>query len=328
MRLLPWPLPLPALALAAVAALTACWPARAGESDPFWEWRRPVRDSTAALNAHIEDGIQRGVAEVNRSPFAASMACVDVVERMTVPLRGFEFFFFIGGLHGRYVDARPASNTEDALRAHTVGLFRYVSPFNVGLQAPLRPIVRAGDVRFALDKVGHFLAEGVAGYRVLVAARAGGADERTAVRSALMNGVDEENSIYGKYITGVFSFADLEANARGLRWVRDLCGGPRPGLAFADGRWRIAAPFDLRRYVTPCMDEAWRPNAYFGGLWDEVRRGLRASCALRRRPDIVERFAGYAQRRCDQDLAPLIEELAASGAIPDPRRFTLDEACR
>ncbi|OGQ24958.1 MAG: hypothetical protein A2138_24560 [Deltaproteobacteria bacterium RBG_16_71_12] len=326
------PLPRPsasaALALCAVAALLVFAPARAGESDPFWEWRRPVRDSTAALNATLEDGFERGLAEVNRSPYAASMACADVVEGMTAPLRGFEFLFFVGGIRGRYIDARPASNTEDAERARTAGLFRYVPPFNVGLKAPLRPIVRGGDVRFALDKVGHFLAEGVAGYRVLVAERARGADERAAVRAALMNGVHQENGIYGRYITGVFSFADLEANARGLRWVRDLCDGPRPGLSFADGRWRTAAPFDLRSYVTPCMDEAWLPNGYFDGLWDEVRRGVRASCGLRRRPDVVARFAAYAQRRCDADLAPLIAELAASGAIPDPRRFTMDEACR
>lgn len=314
--------------LAALVALSACWPARAGESDPFWEWRRPVRDSTATLNEYLEESFQRGLAEVNRSPLAASMQCVDVVEGMTAPLRGFEFFFFVGGLRGRYLDARPASNTEDALRARTVGLFRYVSPFNVALQTPLRPIVRSGDVRFSLDKLGHFLAEGVAGYRVLQAARARGADERAAVRSALMLGVDQENGIYGRNITGVFSFADLEANARGMRWVRDLCDGPWAGLLLVDGRWHTVAPFDLRSYLTPCMDEAWRPNAYFGELWDEVRRGMRASCDLRVRPDVVARFAAYAQLGCDEELAPLIDELAASGAIPDPAHFTLDQGCR
>ena len=110
--------------------------------------------------------------------------------------------------------------------------------------------------------------------------------------------------------------------------MRDLCDGPRPALTLVDGRWRNGARFDLREYFTPCMDEAWRPNGYFGSLWDEVRRGLRASCDLRGRPDVAARFAAYAQRRCDEDLAPLIDELAASGAIPDPRRFTLEEACR
>lgn len=317
------------VALAVVVQLLGAPDARAGETDQFYLWRRAVPDSADALNAHLDEGFRRGLDGVNRRPWAADMACIDVVDAMMAPLTGFEFTFFAGGRRGHAILPAPESNTEVRERYDPQGMYRFIAPWNVGLRAPLRPSVRAGDVAFGLDKIGHFLSEGARGYRRVLAARAAGLDEARATEAAMQLGVEQELGMFGGWITGVFSYADLEANASGVRFVRALCDGPRPALRVERGEWILEAPLDLRRFVTSCWDESVRPNAYLrDGQWDEVRRGLQPTCRLRERPDVRAARAAAARAPCDEDLDRFLAREEDAGRIPLRARFTLEEACR
>ena len=68
--------------------------------------------------------------------------------------------------------------------------------------------------------------------------------------------------------------ADLEANYQGLELYRWMCDGPDPALRYGDDRWMLTAPLRIERFVNPCWDESFLPNAYGDATAPGVVRAL------------------------------------------------------
>lgn len=302
--------------------------AAANETDPWYAWVHPPRDGTEALNRAINERFEYGLSFTN-----GDMTCRQAAARMTNSMRTAAFFFFLGDLSTWKVDYSPRTASEYFNSSSTNGAYRHI----YGLM-PLDPAMRSGDILFGTDKLGHFFTNGLRHYDTYVEARKEGADDDEAMRRAIEDGIREEKTWLGLYPSGIFSFADLEANYQGLRFFRELCDGDSPALILVDDKaddkagkdgekkWTLRTPFDIQRYVSPCWDEAYRPN-YFGRAANAAKRGLREMCSELARPDVHQRLSAYRARGCDSASTHIVDALVRAGELPDPSPWSFARIC-
>ena len=79
-------------ALVVALALLTCAPALAGEPDDYYPWRRPIRDGTEAVNALVNDEIDRVLRKVNRGRWREK-SCGDVSRELVFPFTLVEYRF-------------------------------------------------------------------------------------------------------------------------------------------------------------------------------------------------------------------------------------------
>jgi hypothetical protein len=291
--------------------------ARANETDPWYAWLHPPRDGTDALNKAINERFTRGLSFTNDD-----MTCRQAAERMTMSMRTAAFFFFLGDLSTWGVDYTPRTASEYFERTSTNGSYRHV----YGLM-PLDPAMRSGDVLFGTDKLGHFFTNGLRQYDTYVNAREGGASDEEAMRRSIEDGIHEEETWLGLYPSGIFSYADLEANHQGVLFYRALCGAGEGGdLARTKEGWTLQKPFDIARWVSPCWDEAYRPS-YFSRAADAAKRGLREMCSDLARADVHARLDAYRAHGCASRALTLIDERVKKGELPDPSPWSFSRVC-
>lgn len=313
------------LALAWLPASTA----RAGEGDDFYPWERHLADSREALNRRYNRVFDDALRDLNRGRDWSSMSCVDAAHAMTERLFWTEYRFLLRAQPHFGLDYAPRTNTEDVERYRPRSVYRYVPWWWVPLTAaPLEREVRVGDVVFSTDKIAHFFPTG---WRYLVRyreRRAAGDDDDTALRAAIDQiGVATELGGWGLGIDGIFSFADLEANYQGLVFFQRLCDPERPDLVKADSGWALRRPFDVGDWVNPCWDESFYGNVYVEALWPAIERALSEKCRLLHRPDIAQRRGRYRALGCASRSVRILDELIASGRVPDPRPHDIETVC-
>lgn len=310
-----------------VAALALPEVARAAETDQYYAWLYPVPDSTDALTRAVNLSFETALSRVNRRGDADALSCFEVAREMTAPFFSTGYWFFVGSMKHLGFSYAPASNTEYRERYRPVSVYRYAPTWLLGLIVPLDPTLRIDGVNLGTDKLGHFFPNGQRYYERFREEKGRGRSDQQAIESAVRFGVEQEKGILGGLASGIFSFADLEANYQGLRFFRALCDGDRPLLTRDEEGWRLLAPFDFRAYVNPCWDETFNNNAYFGGLWPSVKQGLERYCRVRARPEVTRLVESYARRGCRSESVRLLASLRARGEVPDARRYSLDAAC-
>jgi hypothetical protein len=302
--------------------------ARAAETEPHYGWQHPPRDGAAAIDDAVNARIGAALHDVNTRADRAQLACSDVALAVTAPLWATAGWYFVGLTRSWHLDTRPASATEYVDEFLPVSSYRDAHLWPFGKFVPFDPAVRVDDVVFGTDKLGHLFTNGARDYRRYLSARSDGDSVDDAERRALLVGVDEEHAILGQWASGIFSFADIEANASGLRFHRSLCEGPDPGLRFVDDAWRIRR-FSIAAWVTPCFDEAFEPSAYAPGDRDAVQKDIRALCPRWRRDDVQQRWQALRARGCDDNYGwrTLRATLLQQRAVPDPRPFDIALLC-
>lgn len=183
---------------------------------------------------------------------------------------------------------------------------------------PLSPTIRIGEVRFGLDKFGHFFGFGRRYYRRYQNLRARGLSEDEAERRVVRRGFHEERLIVGGLADGVFSHADLEANYQGMELAKAFCHGDNPYVDRLEGKWRPQREIDLREYVTPSFDESYNNNHYPRPRWNRVRPILATEyCDIYFSPAVQARMARYRQLDRPNASKRFVEDyFAAKGRDP------------
>ena len=125
-----------------------------------------------------------------------------------------------------------------------------------------------------LDKINHFLREGLSHWR---AVQAGAAIEDELARELGPPGRQlrwNEYGLKGWSLTGVLSYADLAAGFSGFRFWSDLLAvdGEHAMVAYdaASGRYVLSSPFTFAGYVNASWDEAINPSTFQPALAREV----------------------------------------------------------
>ena len=264
-------------------------PAGAGETDQYLAWEASLEDSGDELNRYLNGGIETVLSRIEHPE---RLECADL------PPRIYRYLFH-GLLRSRlrhHLDEHPSI---DRYPGEDVGYFGYLRhslfrgpafPFFM----PMSRTISIDGVHLGIDKVNHIFGFGRRYYNRYQRNRRRGYDEQEAVRRTVRWGYTMERYFVGGLVDGILSFADLEANYQGMRLARDLCEARPAHLELAGGRWRLARPVDIRRYVTPRLDESYNENLYSGWRWRQVRRILESEvCPRLGAPAVRERWAWY-----------------------------------
>jgi len=317
----------PAVALFVLCALASPSRVRALETDQYWSWHRPLADSTEAVNAWFNLAVTRVLdQEAQHSP-GVPLQCEEVRNRIGYRLE-FEIFqdVELWTFHSSLVDRAPAS-PEEVDEFESGNIYSNHPPLDIGNWLPHSPTIEINGVRIGTDKLAHFVSSGWKYYRIYRWRLNHGHDAADAYEWAVRWGVLEERSINGLLAVGVFSRADMESNASGLRFYIDLCDGDDPYLAKVDGRWGLRRSVDLAEYVTPEWDESYQNSIYAGYRWKWVRPMLLAHCPDLADPVVQGRIARYRAVDRETPSEKAIAALVASGELAGPGQFSLEANC-
>ncbi len=310
-----------------VAGLLLATSARAAETDPYYAWLHPPRDSTAALNRALNRLLNGALHDVNHSWGWQELSCAEVTAEMAHPLLRTGMWFFVGAMDGNGLDYTPRSNTEYVEQHRPRSIYRDGFWWRLGFLVPPDPTMSIAGVHLSFDKLGHFFIDGHQYYVAFHDGLAEGRSQNAARQSAIVDGIRSETYIQGNAISGVFSYADLEANWQGFVFYRALCDGEQPLLVKQDDGWRLREPLDLADYVNPCWDESYYTSSFDPRVGKGVKRALRDYCGVEQEPYVAELRRRYRERGCTSFSHAFLDELAAHGKLPDRHEYTIEAVC-
>ena len=235
--------------------LTVASAPRAAEIDSLTGRTQRLADSSAALERRLNDALEAGVTRANQ----VSTDCDE--EALYRELRHALATPFIGHVIAESLNEDETLDRRRIRRSDSIyrdlGLLDNISVHWKDLSA----VVRVGDVLIGVDKIGHFVVEGWGYFETAYL-------EGKGIAAAMEWGEHTEETYFGLYTTGVYSYADLVADFEGMRfWLRVLGRSKDPldegwranrpyvrcGRRFwiaGERRWRLSRKLRLSRYVT------------------------------------------------------------------------------
>jgi hypothetical protein len=163
----------------------------------------------------------------------------------------------------------------------------YRDPFRIYIPYfGLAPNIQVKGFYFGTDKLSHFASTGRIYYNVF---------KRTSkLEKAISWGIRDEKTLHGFWPSGVFSYADLEANYQGFLFYYGLCHGKKPYLEFEDSQWTLRREFRIEHYVSGLWDESYLESYRLPKNWEKVKIVLADKYCVQRNSELVRsRFHYY-----------------------------------
>lgn len=159
----------------------------------------------------------------------------------------------------------------DSIYAYA-GFHRLLHPSHFVLSST----IKLYGIEVGMDKLGHLFNEGFQYYLRFSEATDSGYTESFALREAVKWGVTSEDSYYGRWVSGIYSNADLASNYTGLYFYRNLfsslvlAGVTYPAILIkdAEGDYQINDVKQnepqrlLKRFVSNHMNEAFNSSSF------------------------------------------------------------------
>ena len=147
-------------------------------------------------------------------------------------------------------------------------------------------------IDIGMDKLGHLFNEGFHYYQEFNQAKEAGDSDYLALQKAVAWGVKTENSYYGRWVSGVYSNADLASNYAGLHFYFNLFSPviinginyPAILLKNVQGDYLINREYDnqpqelLRRFISYHMNEAFNPSSLEYFQYIIVKEAIKNRC--------------------------------------------------
>jgi len=139
--------------------------------------------------------------------------------------------------------------------------------------------IKVNSVLIGIDKLGHFICQGLQYYREYMKKLAAGASENDANMAAIKFGHILEMESQGLKVDGVYSVGDLAANWQGFKFWKNMFKGDNPYFQLRDGRHFLAKKFTLENYVTHDFDEALNPSFFDKvSTYNKVTKNIKDYC--------------------------------------------------
>lgn len=295
------------------------------ETDQFMTWEIELKNSKSFVNKYINENIDNALRELN-SKNKTYKCSVAAKKALSWNGRSTDFLSVIEKTMYEHpeVERWPAINVstrgvvEESIYAN-VDYFKH-KVFGVNVQID--------GIYMGTDKLGHFVTVGLSYYKKYLQAKALGYSKEDAINIAIKRGIFSERTYYGSIISGVFSFADLEANFQGLQFALDMCEGENPLLVQdKNGKWSQRQPFDITPYVNPKWDESFYPSAYIKRRWKQVEPKILEYCEKRFYEKKLARFAYYKSIDKESISSKYLEERVKAGKIQNHNNFSLENIC-
>ncbi|MFN8369608.1 MAG: hypothetical protein U0T83_03175 [Bacteriovoracaceae bacterium] len=250
------------------------------ETDQYLMWDFSIKDSTVGVNNYFNYQIEKGVERLNGMKNYQSLSCDKATE---VIVKEFlrnntltEDQIEIDLKDNNEVELFPNPHNRRELRDLSI-YKEFTSFFSKDKIFPVAPNIRVNNIDIGTDKLGHFISLGL-NYYYTYRAALNNRNETTndAFIAAIEYGIFTEKTYYGYLTSGVFSYADLEANFQGLIFILNICGPFNGYIKFnqALGKWVKNAKFDIKPYVNPNWNEVYNPSHYSDKPWKKVSKVL------------------------------------------------------
>jgi hypothetical protein len=211
-----------------------------------------------------------------------------------------------------------------------VSIFRSGINFVAKTLGAIDRSINVDGVWFGTDKLSHFTASGYLYYLSYLRHRARLGDYKSKM-NMVRNGIMMEYTIIGLQTTGVFSFADLEANYQGFQMAVDFCDETSPILKEQDGKWVMNRRVRFADYVNPNWDEFYYQSSYSKGRRAKVESNLRrlGHCKAIARAKVNFRREHYSSRddSADSFSVAAIRIFEGQGRAPVQSDFTYEKLC-
>ncbi|MBF0363981.1 MAG: hypothetical protein HQK50_00330 [Oligoflexia bacterium] len=313
---------------------------QASETDQYYAWDKELLDSGKQINDHLNNHIQEVLLQEESS------VCEKVVKKIMSrvamwPLKQGDHWL----KYNPEIDQVPIYHS-DRSNYYQESIYKGIWRFNLGgsVKSYLSPTIEVNGIRMGGDKLSHFLGGGamyylayVRNYAKLVADPEMSAEQAhvKAMEKSIKLGVLSERTVlgYSRLISGVFSYADLEANFQGFTLFYSFCHGDRPRLKYlpSEKRWQLERLVDFKEYVNPYFDESFNPNAYRNMMWKRVGENLQKYCLQKDLPFVQQRFDHYRQilnTTSPSYSQTLLDEMREEQSVPDSLPYTLSAICQ
>ena len=201
------------------------------------------------------------------------------------------------------------------------------------LSMQIDEIINIGGIYFGIDKLSHFTGSGYLYYQSYLIFRDN--PDVNAEEMAIWFGILGEKSIIGRIATGVFSYADLEANYQGMQLGRNMCEGDNPMLKQSDNRWTLTRLLDMRNYVNPLWDESYNPSFYYDGFNltlmpknTPVLNNIPKYFDALQSPFVQDLFTYYDSFQIKSSSYTFLQRLIQEEKLPSPTLYDIRNICK
>ena len=305
-----------------VALSFICLGANALETDQYMTWGIELKDSGDYINKYLNEKIGGALKELD-SDLSCEKAAIESMDwngRTTDMLSMIESDMY----HSENVDRYPPlkKSAKGVIKEsiyRDVGIFK-LKVFGVNLMM--------NDVYFGVDKLGHFITVGRDYYKTYRKYRRRGKSIKYSQIKAIKRGIFSERTYYGYLVSGVFSYADLEANFQGLEFMRTMCEGKKPLLVKNDKEeWSLSRKIDITKYVNPKWDESFYTSTYRKKRFRQIKPYLAEYCEKRSLPSVMNRFNSYYLRDKDSVSSLHLDKLVSKRKLKAPAFQNLSFVC-
>ncbi len=293
------------------------------ETDNYLAWEIDLQDSLVHVNHYFEDNISGSLKSITNHQKSCEQITALVGKNFSShlvhdnPVENWLIHILSSGeIYPSTLSYVEESIYRDPYRA-------YIPWFG------LAPNIQINGIYMGTDKLSHFASTGMIYYRIFLQEKSRGASDEFAERKAIQWGIRDEKSVHGFWSSGVFSYADLEANYQGLKFYRRFCEGKTSYLAKNElNRWSLRSFPDLRNYVSGLWDETFEISYLMPENWSRVAPILKEEyCELRDSARVKTRLGNYRKNLPMSFSQTFLNELKGS-SIPDPmREQSFSELC-
>lgn len=262
------------------------------ETDQFITWDIELSDSQMALNKYLNTNLKKAVSKFNRKN-NPKHRCEDVAT---------EFFWQVKG-RGKISKISIWANTTTEVEKYPDPLIISDSDYekmsiHSGMKfrnhfVKLARTINVAGIYMGTDKLGHMFLVGKEYYTSFLKDLKKGLSQKTAIENSIKEGLKIERYYLGYYISGVLSFADIEANYQGFRLGLDMCEGDNSIIKKKEGIFVIDKDIDIKKYVNPNFDESYNFSFYNPHKFKQVRPVLKEICFRRGNEIYKERLKFY-----------------------------------
>jgi len=246
----------------------------AGEVDNYLAWEKDIPDHYILFNQFLNNRIRHTLEKINltvenRSEYTpiykkCENVSLEIIKKLGTNYLGLAALnaeFEIWAQDNILIDSYPVnSTTNDEMRK--ISLYGPSPSFIESFFLSIDRVVNVGGVYFGTDKLSHFTGSGYLYYSNYLKAKKQGRSRIDSIKYAIKKGYKMECGIIGIKSTGVFSYADLEANFQGMLMSIDMCEGENPYLYSDGNKWFVTQNVDFRNYVNPYWDESFNISGY------------------------------------------------------------------
>ena len=285
--------------------------AKASESDPWTYAYIPLADSATLISDKLGDLIQTVIDKTN-SRYSNSLPPEDteLEFRFFTEFRSSHIRDVAWGVFERCIGTNSCPGWPQFERiqmypeesVYHEGNWRYIpSRFH------LASIIKVCGIRMGADKITHLFDDGFHYFNAIRSKR-----KNYDLEDIKNLSLAFERSYMGTRLTGIFSYADVEANLAGVQFYRDFFGGPTPMIRRnANGFLTLMRSPDICDYVSDQFDERNLPNDYTYSLIKTAKARNRSLGLIK----IIEQRENQSEARAlklnQQELAIQTESILA-----------------